>query len=294
MFARSMRMLAILVSVALVGMITATPLVAQTATPLCELTADGSTTEEVTDGVMLTFDADFACTDAADAGTWSITVNVTNESDTDVTVDSLSLSHATPPFGDDDATTAEATELPLAVPAGLSGSFDASGSYALVSTEEGGLVNLHLRATGSTDGDGPARFVLGINVHVLGPGTELGDEGENGESGKNGANGANGEGRPSWVPGPPPWVIEMLRSIFPLGFPWGTDTFPPGDDGEDAVEEESDVDAGPPAGLELPPPARDGGGDDESEPETDDGPPEWVSPGGPPEWVPGPPSGGRP
>ncbi|MGH2381661.1 MAG: hypothetical protein ACRDG7_10635 [Candidatus Limnocylindria bacterium] len=292
MISRTPRTLvAVLTTLGLVAALTAVPVAAQEEEPVCELTAEGSLTEEVTDGVTLTFGSDFACTDAADAGTWSITVDVTNDSDTDVTVDSLSLSHASPPFGDEDANTADATGLPLAVAAGASGSFDASGSYALVETGDGDLVNLHLRAAGSTADDESAPFVLGINVHVLGPGTELGDDAENSDQAA--------EGRPSWVPGPPPWVVEMLRSIFPLGFPWGTDTFPPDDDGEEeeaAVEEEAeaDVDVGPPAGLELPPPATGGGDGDESETETDDGPPDWVNPGGPPEWVPAPPPGGRP
>jgi hypothetical protein len=265
-------LIAIMATLGLVGAMAAIPVAAQTSTPTCEVTADGSTTDDVTDGVALTFDADFACTDADTTGTWSIVVNVANDSDTDVIIESVELSHATPPFGDDDANTADGDSLPLAVPAGAESSFDVDGAYELLTTDEGGLVNLHLRAAGVTDDDEAAPFALGITVHVLGPGVELDDE-----------NGADaGEGRPSWAPGPPPWVIEILRGIFGDVFPWGTDTFPPADDGADA---DANADPGPPAGLTLPPPAAGHGDDDEDA--ADAGAPSWVNPGGPPAWVPG-------
>jgi hypothetical protein len=266
-------LIAILATLGLVGAMAAIPVAAQTSTPTCEVTADGSTTDEVTDGVSLTFDAAFACADADTTGTWSIVVNVANDSETDVIIESIALSHATPPFGEDDANTADGDSLPLAIPAGAASSFDVDGAYELVTAGAGGLVNLHLRAAGVTDDDEAAPFVLGITVHVMAPGVELDDE-----------NGAEaGEGHPSWAPGPPPWVIEILRGIFGDVFPWGTETFPPADDAAGAGGD-ADADAGPPSGLTLPPPAA-GHGDGEDA--ADAGAPSWVNPGGPPAWVPG-------
>lgn len=254
---------AILATLGLLAALTAVPVFAQS----CDATDGGSLTELVTDDVTLTFDSDFACTDAAATGTWSIVVNVANDSDVDVTIEDVSLSHTTPPMGDDeDANTAEAEGLPVTIVAGSFGDFTVDGDYALVETGEGGLVNLHLRATGSTDGDESAPFTLGINVHVLGPGVELEDGDPNGGA----------EGRPDWVPGPPPWVMLMLQLIFPDAFPWGGDTFPPAGDEEGADASEG---AGRPSWVQLPPQA---GGDDSEDVDADDGPPEWV---------PGPPAG---
>lgn len=268
--------IAILAALALIGALAAIPVAAQTETPACTLAADGSTTEAVTEGVTLTFDSDFVCTDAADAGTWSITVNVSNDSETDVTIDALTLAHATPPFGDDGANTVDTGDsLPLDLAAGASGSFTAGGDYALVETGDGSRVNLHLHAEGTAHGEDAAPFALGITVHVLGPGASLDEDDGN-------ANG-DGEGRPSWVPGPPPWVIELLSAIFPDGFPWGTIASPPAaevGDGEAAAERPVEPPVGPPTGTELPPPATNG--DDA----VDEAPPSWVSPGGPPAWVP--------
>ncbi|HUF85306.1 MAG TPA: hypothetical protein VMQ81_12030 [Acidimicrobiia bacterium] len=277
MRSRSTRTLvAILATLGLVGAMTAIPVAAVTDTPECDITADGSATEDVTDGVALTFDSDFACTDADTTGTWSIIVNVANDSETDVTVDAISLSHVTPPFAEDGANTADDGDtLPTDVPAGAVGTFEVGGDYALADTDDGGLVNLHLRATGSTADDESAPFVLGINVHVLGPGVELDDD-------EDGA--ADGEGRPAWVPGPPPWVAELLWTIFNGSFPWGTDSFPPNADADeengDATLDGDEADGAPPAFLQLPPPAS-GAADD------DGGVPSWVAPGGPPAWAPG-------
>lgn len=269
-------LVAVLATLGLIGAMTAVPVAALTDTPTCATTTGGSTSEEVTDGVTLTYGSDFACTDAAAGGTWSIAVNVTNDSAVDVSIDTVSLSHTSPPFGDDEGSTADAGDsLPLTLTAGDSDAFEVGGDYELVSTDEGSLVNLHLRAAGVTLDDESAPFLLGINVHVLAPGVELDDNGDNGDA----------EGRPSWVPGPPPWVIEMLVALFTNGFPWGTDTFPPAD----APEDETDADAGPPASLQRPPPAM-GGGEDETD--ADAGPPAWVGPAGPPAGIPAPPGGG--
>lgn len=285
----------VLATLGLVATLAAGPALAQSEAPECLPTLDSLTTEEVTDGVTLTYDSDFVCTDAADAGTWSITVSVWNESETDVALEGLTLSHSTPPFGDEEASTAEAPGLPLTIPAGSSDSFEASGEYALVETGESSLVNLHLNVRGSTTDEEGAPFRLSSNVHVLGPGTEL-DEGEDGAH-------DDDAGRPSWAPGPPPWVIGILMAIFPDGFPWGSDAFPPGgDSGEADGANDVESNAGPPAWLELPPPAT-GDGDEAGHGEA---PPAFVSPGepptwapdsedhGPPEFVPAAPSGGRP
>jgi len=274
-------LIAILAALGLIGAMTAIPVAAVTSTPACEVTVDGSTTEDVTDGVSLTFDADFACPDADATGTWSITVNVANDSQTDVTIESISLSHATPPFGEDGDNTVDSDTLPLALAAGTASSFDVAGTYALVNADDGGLVHLHLRAAGVTDDDEAAPFVLGITVHVLGPGVELDDE-----------NGAAGDGPPSWAPGPPPWLMDILRGIFGDEFPWGTDSFPPPSDGAGAgagADAGGDVatDPGPSSGLTLPPPATSGGqgaGDGAGDDAT---PPSWVNPGAPPAWIPG-------
>lgn len=296
MLPRPMRTLvAVLATLGLIGALTAIPVAAETAAPTCSVTPDGSTTELVTDGVELTFDSDFACTDAAPAGDWSITVNVTNTSGSDVTIDEISLSSTSPPFGDSAGNTldVDALTLPLPLAAGASSSFDASGTYALAETGEGALRNLHLRAAGTASDSAP--FVLGINVHVLGPGVEM-EEDDEGE----------GSGRPEWAPGPPPWVFALFERLAAGGlFPF--DGFP-GALGEDRDDEAETGDAGPPAGLTLPSqaggdvtlPPEAGSDEDESGAEagsdgsSDAGPPEWVSPGGPPESVPGAARGGRP
>jgi hypothetical protein len=303
-------LIAALATLSLVGALTAIPVAAQSTDP-CEVTLDGTITEEVTDGVTLTFDSDFVCANADDTGSWSIIVNVANLGGWDVSIDTLSLSHVTPPFGDIDGNSADAgATLPLELGPGseeepTEGSFTVGGDYTLAQIDDGALRNLHLRARGAaTDGEETAPFLLGINVHILGPGVELDDE-ENGENGDNGENGA-AAGRPSWVPGPPPWVRDLLMAIFPDGFPWGSDAFPPGRDagengengnGENGNGENGEngngagVETGPPSWVTLPPQAG-GGGDhaDEDEAEADGGPPDFVSPGGPPDWVPG----GRP
>jgi hypothetical protein len=309
-------LIAALATLGLVGALTAIPVAAQSTDP-CEVSLDGTITEEVTDGVTLTFDSDFVCANADATGSWSIIVNVANLGGWDVSIDTLALSHVTPPFGDIDANSADAgATLPIELGPGTEeepteDSFTVGGDYTLAQTDDGALRNLHLRARGTaTDGEETAPFVLGINVHVLGPGVELDDE-ENGENGENGA----AEGRPEWVPGPPPWVRDILVAIFPNGFPWGTDAFPPHADadengengngengngngengngnGENGNGNGAGTEAGPPSWVTLPPQAGggDGADDEEDEAEADGGPPASVSPGGPPDWVPG----GRP
>ncbi|MGH2429664.1 MAG: hypothetical protein ACRDGV_12450 [Candidatus Limnocylindria bacterium] len=283
----------------LLALALAMPALAQSESPTC--VAGEPTTELVTDGVTLTFDSDFTCSDAADTGTYSITVGVANDaaSVAGATIEDIALSHATPRIGgtSPEAGDPTATGLPLTVAAGDSGSFDVTGDYSLVQTDDGGLVNLHLRASGVTDNDEAAPFVLGINVHVLAPGVVADGDG-NGDGGE-------ASGRPDWVPGPPPWVLEMFERLAAAGFPFFADGPPFGNDGDEATADEdlTDAGSGPPDWVELPPPARQGGDDDDGqEADEGNGPPDWV-PAGPPEWAHGgdvedggPPSGvpGRP
>jgi hypothetical protein len=294
----------VLAILGMVGALTVSAVAAQTETPTCS--AQDTSTGEATEGVTLTYDSAFVCPDAADAGTWSITVNVSNASDTTsgLTLNQLTLSHTSPrPGGVGPAAGAEASGLPLSLAAGESGTFDASGTYELVETDEGNKANLHLRVSGATDEDEP--FLLGINVLVRAPGVD--ENGENG-SGENGENGkGDAEGRPEWVPGPPPWVRAILEVLFANGFPWGTDDFPPaigtqdaedgdnGDIGTGAVNGEEVADAARPDWVPGPPPwAPD---DEEDEEDDGDGPPAFVPPaGGPPDLDPAPPAGpgGRP
>ena len=222
MLPRPMRTLvAVLATLGLALAISAVPAAAVTCA------ATGSATEDVAQGLTLTFDGDFACADAADSGEWSITVNVTNDSDTELTISAVTLSHITPSLQADAASaaaaTADATGLPLTLAAGAAGSFDVSGDYTLAQVGAGGLLNVHLRATGTTGEEGP--FTLGINVHLLGPGVELDDA--DAEAGAGAGAGVAVGGAPDWVPGPPSWVRDLLADLFAGTFPWGTDDFPP-------------------------------------------------------------------
>jgi hypothetical protein len=304
MHARSLRTLvAVLSALALIGTLTVMPVAGQLTEPDCVVTEDGTVTEDVADAITLTFDSDFVCADAADSGTWSIVVAVTNDSEAEVSIDDLELSHVTPsdPDGNELTTT---SDLPLEIGAGESGEFGAGGTFALAGHDAGALVNLHLRATGTAaSGDEVQPFVLGINVHLLGPGVEP-DGSEDGEE---------GEGRPDWVPGPPPWVVEMMRSLFGDDFPPGfwmvvnrnAQDAPDSEGGEEGSSEaeegssEEEEGQGPPSWVPGPPPWA--GGNDDEEESTDDGPPSWVP--GPPargggdgEGAGGPPGGppGRP
>jgi hypothetical protein len=261
MLPRSLRTpIAAMATLGLLAAIAVVPASAQSATPTCE--AIGASTGEVADGVILSYDSSFACTDAAASGTWSISVLVANtaESTTGIELTELTLSHTSPrPGGAGPDASLDSDTLPLALAVDADGTFDAEGAYELVTTDDGDKATLHLRVAGVTDDDEP--FQLAIAVQVLAPGLspEPADEDlENGATGENGA-----EGRPDWVPGPPPWVVEMLRSIFSTGFPWGTDDFPPGLGNRGGSEQAENGDAS--------------------------GRPDWVNPGGPPAWVPGPP-----
>lgn len=174
----------------------------------CVLT--GTSTDEVLPGVTLTWDSSFLCADAPPSGTYAITVNVSNAAGgaEAVTIERLELSHTTPrPRGIGPEATATATGLPLTVLPGESGSFQVSGEYALVSTDEGAKANLHLRAlgVGAMSGD---PFELGINVQIRAPGATEDGSGADEEGGS-----------PLVAGGPPPWTALAAAEAFPRSAP---------------------------------------------------------------------------
>jgi hypothetical protein len=132
-------------------------------------------------------------------------VRVTNAATSDeaVRIDGLRLSHTTPrPRGQAPSADATASGLPLVLAPGESDSFQVSGSYQLVQTDEGAKTNLHLRASGRGLESG-LPFQLGINVHLRGPGAV--------ESGSDtGGSATPGGGPPPWAGpgrgGPPLWA----------------------------------------------------------------------------------------
>jgi hypothetical protein len=128
-------------------------------------------TDRVVRGVTLSWDSAFLCANAADSGSWRIVVDVTNRaaSTQGVRIRDVVLSHTTPrPRGQGPAATAEPKGLPLRLAPGESGRFRVTGTYRLVSTDEGKKANLHLRALGTGDNGDP--FRLGLNVHLRAPG----------------------------------------------------------------------------------------------------------------------------
>jgi hypothetical protein len=136
----------------------------------CNLT--DQSTQAVLPGVVLTWDSSFHCRNAPVRGEYSITIVVSNAATSTeaVTIDSLILSHTTPrPRGRAPEATAEARGLPITVEPGESESFDVTGTYELVVTDEGKKANLHLLAYGVGDESGEP-FQLGINVHIRAPG----------------------------------------------------------------------------------------------------------------------------
>ncbi|GAB4445443.1 MAG: hypothetical protein OHK0015_47750 [Chloroflexi bacterium OHK40] len=128
-------------------------------------------TETVVPGVTLTWDSSFRCESVPRAGTYTITVRLTNATTSNqaVTVETLQLSHTTPrPRRQAPSASATPSGLPVTVGPGQTASFTVSGNYTLVTTNEGDKANLHLRARGSNASGQP--FQLGINVHLRGPG----------------------------------------------------------------------------------------------------------------------------
>ncbi|MCM8750333.1 hypothetical protein NET02_14360 [Thermomicrobiaceae bacterium CFH 74404] len=131
--------------------------------------------EEVLPGVVLTWDSAFLCADAPDAGSYELTVTVSNsaESAEAVSIDALTLTHTTPrPRGQAPSASGDATGLPLTLAPGTTASFTVSGTYELVETDEGKKANLHFRASGHGLSSGEP-FELGINAHVRAPGVPL-------------------------------------------------------------------------------------------------------------------------
>lgn len=129
-------------------------------------------TENVLPGVILTFDSSFLCEDASDAGSYQITVRVTNAASSAeaVTIERLDLAGTSPsPRGQSPDATATASGLPVTLAPGDSTDFAVSGSYELVRTDEGEKANLHLRAHGRGV-ESALPFQLGINVHLRAPG----------------------------------------------------------------------------------------------------------------------------
>ena len=128
--------------------------------------------KEVLPGVVLTWDSSFRCGDAPDEGTYRIRVRVSNDAGSSeaVKIRNLVLTHTSPrPRGQGPEATAEAEGLPITVRPGQTKSFTVSGSYELVTTDEGDKANLHLRALGKGK-ESNDRFRLGINVHLRAPG----------------------------------------------------------------------------------------------------------------------------
>lgn len=162
-------------------------------------------TATVTPSATLTWTSAFLCADAPDMGTYIATVTVTNNaaSGEAVSLDTLVLTHTSPrPGGRGPNATGSTTGLPTTLAPGASASFDISGDYTLVDTDEGAKANLHVQVSGSGLSTG-APFSIGINVMVRAPGAI--EDGGGGDEG-------NGDGPPSWAPGPPPWVTERITS----------------------------------------------------------------------------------
>lgn len=241
---------------------------------------------EVASGTVLTWSSAFHCENVPDEGAYQFTVTVTNTDSAEaVSINEMALSHTTPrPRGQSPQATAVITGLPIVLAPGESQSFDVSGSYTLVETDEGNKANLHFRASGLVI-DASEPFHLGINVMLRGE--------EAVESG--GDNDGGPVGPPDWVPGPPP------------GAGGGDDDDDADDDPPDWVPGPppwagggDDDDNGPPDWVPGPPPWAGGGDDDDNgPPDWVPGPPPWAGGGdddddGPPEWVPGPPPGGGP
>jgi hypothetical protein len=162
-------------------------------------------TETVLPGVTLVWDSAFLCADAAPSGQYQITVSVSHTGSGEaVEIQSAPLMLTSPrPFGQQPPATGTATGLPFTLAPGGSQTFDVSGQYELVQTDEGLKINLHFRAAGQALSSGEP-FQLGINVALRGSGAV--DNGGGDDDGAPPTGGDDGEGPPAWVPGPPPWA----------------------------------------------------------------------------------------
>jgi hypothetical protein len=157
--------------------------------------ADEQETELVAPGLTLTYDSSIACEGLADAGQYTVTVNVTNDSlsQESATLEAVTLMHTTPrPGGLAPAGDATASGLPLTIAPGSSASFEVSGVFELARPGMAPKTNLHLRVQGTGDTSGEY-FLLGVNVKLRSAPEEEDEPNE-------------GRGRPEWAPGPPPWA----------------------------------------------------------------------------------------
>jgi hypothetical protein len=139
----------------------------------CEnLDVTDTSTDEVLDGVELTWDSSYHCLNAPTSGNYSITVEVSNDSDSveAVRLTGIAVSHTTPRAGRlTPGGTANTADLPQDIAPGQSIMFEVTGTYSMVDTDEGQKANLHLRVAGFGLSSGDS-FALGINVHIRGPG----------------------------------------------------------------------------------------------------------------------------
>lgn len=172
---------------------------AQAETVVCS--ADDQSELMVSDGLTITWDSAFECEDVAEAGNYQISVGVLLEGDElavgqQIVIDSLVLSEVAP-VGEDEETlpTAEVNGLPLTLNIGENGSFDVSGMYELMETEEISELNLLFLASGKVEmieetaeedseilGEEDVLFELGINLVLKG--VEPKEEDEDDEMGE--------------------------------------------------------------------------------------------------------------
>lgn len=162
-------------------------------------------TDEVLSGVTVTWDSWFLCEDAPVEDDFTFVVSVTNDgtSAEAVTFDTFDLRHTTPrPRETGPDASVEVEGLPLTLAPGETGQFITTGTYKLVTTDEGNKANLHFEVSGFGNETGE-RFNLGINAHFRAEGAVQ-------ESAGNDENDA-GSGPPPWAGGPPPWANGPTR-----------------------------------------------------------------------------------
>lgn len=210
MLVRPMRtLIAILATLGLLAAASALPAAAAT----CTAASDAGAAE-----AGLSHDASFHCTEAELTGTWTITVEVVNDTDADVTISAVEVTGVTPATAADAAAAAELTSdtLPVTIAAGTTGSFDVTGSHTLAQLGAAALLDVHLKATG-TSADSPV--TLAINVHLFGAGTTPAEAGAQAQGSAVAEIASQGgeDGKPDWLPGPPPWVVALILQLHPDG-----------------------------------------------------------------------------
>jgi hypothetical protein len=139
----------------------------------------GVSSETLVSGAQASWSSAFRCENAPDEGSYAFTVTLSNTSSSEVglTINEALLSHTTPrPRGQGPEATAEFAGLPLTLEPGESKSFTVSGTYKLVSTDEGKKANLHFCARGESVSSGEP-FCIGFNAIIRGSGaSEEGDD----------------------------------------------------------------------------------------------------------------------